>query len=289
MKILVTGAAGFVGSWLAPELQKSHDVVLVDREDGDLAVPDRIDQLIDYHQPDTVVHLAAKYGRLLGEVDPAYTVEQNATVTTRVARACGRAGVKLVYVSSSEIYGDHGDHLITEDDTYLQLPHNVYGLSKRWGEEVCRLYAPSLVIARLNMPYGPGQESGFGRCALINMVENARNGVPLVVHRGAKRSWCFVEDSMRGLCLVIEQGGGVFNVGRDDDERSMVAVAGLACDLAGADHGLIEVVDPPSMQTVVKRISMARLRGLGWQPSVSLEDGMAATFAGVEAYGRLSV
>ena len=94
---------------------------------------------------------------------------------------------------------------------------------------------------------------------------------------------------MRGLCMVIGQESGVFNVGRDDDENTMVAVAGLACDLAGADHHLVRVVDPPAMQTVVKRISMARLRSLGWQPQVSLQDGMALTFAGLEAHGRLSV
>ena len=279
MKVLVTGANGFIGSWLKPELRSAHDVVGVDRDDGDLTRPAVFECLLDAHRPHTVVHLAAKYGRLKGEVDPALTVTQNAVATTRVARACGKRGIRLVYVSSSEAYGDQGDRTVTEQDTYRALPHNIYGLSKRWGEEAARLYAPDgLLILRLNMPYGPRQEGGWGACALINIMAQALRREPIIVHRGAERSWCWVGDTARAIHTVIDHADeGVFNIARDDEPLPILTVAQKACELAGAPFDLIQEVAPPSRQTVVKRLSAERLRALGWRPKVDLDEGMRRT------------
>lgn len=279
MKVLVTGADGFIGSWLKPELQKTYEVVGVDRAGGDVTKPQTIWRLLNEHQPDTVVHLAAKYGRLKGEVDPGLTVTQNAVASTRVAKACGEAGVRLVYVSSSEAYGDQGTHVCTEADTYAALPHNIYGLSKRWGEEAAALYAPDgLQVLRLNMPYGPRQEGGWGACALINVMYQALHRQPILIHRGAERSWCWVGDTVRAIRTVMESGQpGVFNVARDDDARLMLTVAQYACRLTDAPFDLIQEVDPPARQTVVKRLAAQKIRDLGWKPEVELGDGMAAT------------
>lgn len=262
-----------------PELLSNHEVVPVDRKDGNLEEREVIDGLIEDTYPDVVIHLAAKYGRVLGEVDPTYTVEQNALVTTNVAKACQNSGTRLLYVSSSEAYGDRGYDPITEDSLYRRLPHNIYGLSKRWGEEVCRLYVPDVQICRLNMPYGPGQAHGHGRCALMNMLWQAHERKPIPVHRGAERSWCWVGDEVRAIRMVMEHGqAGVWNVGRDDARVTMLQVATIACALADAPDLLITRVDPPKNQTLVKRLDMSRLRALGWAPTLNLLEGMTKTY-----------
>lgn len=300
MKILVTGAAGFIGTHLCNELMgHDYDVVGVDKSDGDLLDPFTIDKLLDLHHPDVVVHLAAKVGRAFGEDDLAVTVNDNAVMTSLVARACGDRKIQLVYASTSEVYGDMGTKIAREGGPW-ELPHNLYGLSKRWGEEAASLYAPEgLVRLRLSMPYGPGLPAGRGRAALVNFLWNALNGQPLTVHRGSERSWCWVGDTARAIRMIIEaehsrfQAGhflfglnneqGVWNVGRDDNATSMRVVAEMACAMTGAPMSLIEEVDPPGMQTVVKRLATDKIRRLGWSPTVELGEGMKRTLTWIEA------
>lgn len=282
MKILITGAAGFIGQHLAPELERvGHEVVGIDRTEGNLLEAGVFREILEKHTPDTVVHLAAKVGRLFGEDDPAVTVLDNAGMTALIAKECGDRGIRLAYASTSEVYGDGAERTWEEDELGAILPHNLYGLSKRWGEEACRLYAPErLLIFRLSMPYGPGLPAGRGRAALVNFLDQAANRQPIPVHRGAERSWCWVGDTVRALRMILETGSpGAWNVGRDDNSLPMVDVARMACDVVGAPHSLIEEVDPPERQTVVKRLSTQKIRRLGWVPHVDLREGMGLTWA----------
>ncbi len=273
----MTGAHGFIGRHLSTELEPHHEVICIDRHDGDLRVLGAADYLIGTYRPDVVVHLAAKVGRQFGEDDLGETIADNASMTALVAQACGRHDARLVYASTSEVYGDQGDGLCEEiaSDNRGRV-HNLYGLSKRWGEEAAHLYAPDgLTILRLSMPFGPGLPWGRGRAAIVNMLWQALTRQPIPVHRGAERSWCYVADTVRGIRYTIERAeSGVFNVGRDDAPVTMLSVAQRACLMTGASGDLIELVDAPNNQTVVKRLSTARLRSLGWKPEVELDEGM---------------
>jgi nucleoside-diphosphate-sugar epimerase len=305
VKIAITGAAGFIGQALCAELDSAgHDVIGTDQFGSERAsewVGEYIDLLdeqteiggwLDRHSPDVVVHLAAHVGRIFGEDDRSHTVRMNAEATALLAAACGERGIRMVYASSSEVYGDQGRSPIDEDYTEWRTPYNLYGLSKGWGEQACQLYAPDgLVIVRLSMPYGPGVPPGRGRRAMDTMLWQAIHRQPITVHRGAERSWCWVGDTVRGIRLAMESGSepgrySAYNVGRDDDPRSMLEIAQMACKLAGASDNLIQEIDPPADQIAVKRLSMDKLRGLGWAPTVDLEDGMKAVFDWVSGFDK---
>ena len=212
------------------------------------------------------------------------TITDNVGITALVAQACGLHEIRLAYASTSEVYGDNGEIVCDEYDGPFVLPHNVYGISKFFGEELCQHYAPKgLTIFRFSMPYGPGLPAGRGRAAIINVLHQALHGKRIPIHRGAERSWCYVTDTVRAARMVLEDtDGGNFNIGRDDAAVSMQFVAALACDLTGADDKLIQLIDPPKMQTVVKRLATQRIRDLGWEPEVDLEEGMSRTLEWVK-------
>ena len=288
MKILITGAAGFIGTYLSKELRVAgYDVTGVDLKDGDLTRPGVADWLVKNHRPDILVHLAAKIGRLFGEEDPQATINANVVATIHIARACTEYGVRLVYGSTSEAFGDNGNRSVDEKEHGV-LPHNLYGLSKRWGEEAARLYAgKDLQIIRFSMPYGPGLPAGRGRAAIITFLWQAHRRKTMNVHRGGRRCLCWIGDLTMGTRMIIENGGsGVWTVGRDDNEVTIIDVARMACSMAGASSKLIQEVNPPQNQTLIKRLNVERLRGLGWSPRVELIDGMARTFEMVKQYGE---
>ena len=276
MRILCTGHRGFVGQHLTRELgDHGHQVFGHDRAEGNLTDPNVFAATVNHVKPDHVIHLAAQVGRLYGEEDLAHTITTNAIMTTIVARECGQRGIPVLYSSTSEIYGDQAQAVCREDGP-LTLPHNLYGLAKRWGEESLRLYAPDgLRIVRLSMPYGPGAPPGRGRRALDTFLWQAHHRMPITVHRDAERSWCWIGDTVRGIRLVLERGTEqIYNIGRDDRPLSMIDLAVRACLLTGAPGSLIRVVDPPAQQTIVKRLETRRLRDLGWRPEMELEEGL---------------
>lgn len=289
MKFLITGGEGFLGTHIRGELVRNgHTVATLDTANSrheDLRFSPLVTARFGEHaDTDVCIHLAAKVGRLFGEDEPMETITDNIGMTALVARECGRRNIRMVYASTSEVYGDNGDLECDEDFGPFTRPHNLYGISKLQGETVCRHYAPNmLTVLRFSMPYGPGLPAGRGRAAIVNMLHQALHGQPIPVHKGAERSWCYVGDTARAVRMIIEQtGGGAFNVGRDDQRAAMVEVAKYACDLAGAPRDLIELVDAPPNQTVVKRLSTRKLRELGWEPEVQLEDGMRMTLEWVK-------
>lgn len=298
MRILVTGAKGFVGTHLTRELEDAGHYVIgsdLTRDEVDnvlsanLAYPGSAELLVNRYGPDYVVHLAARYGRLLCRDQPHRAVTDNAAATTELAAACAERGIPVLYASSSEVYGDHGKDTITEQSA-LRTPTTIYGLSKRWGEEALKLYLPpeKLCIVRLNMLMGEGQRAGYGCCAVATFIKQALAGESFTVHRNTSRSYLHVSDAVRALRLLIEQGhSGIFNCSNDREYMSTEDLAELVAEEVVDRTGqpvAMDVIDPPSIQIPHKQFSSAKLRNAtGWEPEVSLSEAIRRT---VEAQMR---
>lgn len=275
MRILVTGAEGFVGAHLVRELDAGgHLVFRTDKGDAALDEEGAAEGLVRQREPDYVVHLAARYGRLLCRDEPHLAVQDNAAATTELADACAERGIPVLYASSSEVYGDHGEDRIHEESE-LRMPTTIYGLSKRWGEEALNLYMPpeKLCIVRMNMLYGPEQLGGYGRCALATWIQDAVEGRPLIVHRGTSRSWLYIADATRALRMLIEGAyTGVWNLGNQHEVEPVEETAQRVSQMR-------QLIDPPAGQIRHKNYDSSKIEGaLGWKPQVLLEEGIAQTF-----------
>jgi nucleoside-diphosphate-sugar epimerase len=274
MRVLVTGASGFIGRALVEELrhgERAYEVLPVERADGDLAGEGVADRAIAEARPDVVLHAAARIGVVRCDEEPELALRSNVLATIQVARATAEHGARLAYVSTTDVYGP----AVAADEETRPAPQSLYTVTKLWGEQVARLYAPdALLILRLASPYGPGVEPGQGKGALPNMLDQARRGERIPVFHGEARTWCWIGDVVRGIRLVLESGEeDVFDIGSDTDPVSMIDAARLACALTGAPEELIDEIEPPPGR-VSPQISVDRLRALGWQPEVGLEDGL---------------
>jgi nucleoside-diphosphate-sugar epimerase len=274
MKVLVTGASGFVGRALVEELRHAdgaYEVHPLGRQDGDLSQEGIAENAVAELRPDVVVHGAARIGVLRCEDQPELAVRSNVLATAHVARAAGASRARLVYLSTSDVYGSAA----AADEETPPAPESLYALTKLWGEQAAALYAPEgLAVLRLANPYGPGVDAGQAKGAVPTMLRQADAREPIPVFRGEARTFCWIGDVVRAVRLVLEAGAeGTLNLGSDGEPVALVDVARVACELTGAPHELIEEVEPPPGR-VMTRIATERIRALGWRPTVALDDGM---------------
>jgi nucleoside-diphosphate-sugar epimerase len=164
MRIIVTGSKGAIGQYLVPylRLQQNHVIgcdIVPDYNDGyvlsDVTKPQELERIFQELNPDVVIHLAALYGRLANERYANIAVDTNVTGTNNMIQLCKRYKSKLIFFSTSEVYGNQTG-LLNEIDTPLQ-PNNRYGIVKKMCEDLIRYevveHNLDAVILRLNMVY----------------------------------------------------------------------------------------------------------------------------------------
>jgi len=302
--ILVTGAAGFIGSnfvrwWL--ERHPDDHVVALDKLTyaGDprnldglgvrLAVCDICDldptaRLLAEEQIDTVVNFAAESHNSLAVVDPGRFFRTNVLGTQALLEASRRHEVsRFHHVSTCEVYGDlpldSGD-AFTEESPYR--PRTPYNASKAAADHAVRAYFETfglpVTITNCSNNYGPQQ---FPEKVIPLFVTNALDDreLPLYASTQNRREWLHVDDHCRAIELVLEQGrvGETYNVG-SGVERSIEEIANLALGLTGKPESLKTIVpDRPGHDRRYLLDSTKLRRELDWEPEVSFEDGLRAT------------
>jgi nucleoside-diphosphate-sugar epimerase len=292
MRYVVTGAAGFIGSHLAATLQEAgHDVVgvdcftdyydLADKEENasglDVRRVDLAEEPLDLAGVDGVFHLAGQPGvRSFGDVFPVY-VRRNVLATQRVFEACARAGVRVVFTSSSSIYGEAEAYPTPEDAE--PRPISPYGITKLSCEHLARAYGSAFgldaVVLRYFTVYGPRQRPDmfFRRvCELL-----LSGGTFEIFGTGEQsRSFTYVGDAVAATVEAMERAerGTTFNVG-GGEEASMLESIALLERLSGRPLDVLHVGDAKGdvsrTAADVSRIEAAR----GWRPETSLEDGLS--------------
>ena len=302
--ILVTGAAGFIGSnfvrwWL--ERHPDDHVVALDKLTyaGDprnldelgvrLAVCDICDldpteRLLAEESIDTVVNFAAESHNSLAVLDPGRFFRTNVLGTQTLLEASRRHGVsRFHHVSTCEVYGDlplDSEEAFTEESPYR--PRTPYNASKAAADHAVRAYSETfglpVTITNCSNNYGPRQ---FPEKVIPLFVTHAFDDLelPLYASTQNRREWLHVDDHCRAIELVLEQGreGETYNVG-SGLERSIEEIADLVLELTGKPQSLKTIVpDRPGHDRRYLLDSAKLRRELGWQPEISFEDGLRAT------------
>ncbi len=296
MRVLVTGGAGFIGSHFAKRLAaQGEDVVVLDKltysgnrsnldgaevefVEGDICDADAVAEA--GAGADAVVNFAAETHvdrSILGAAEFIETDVHGTYVLLTWARA---AGVRLVQVSTDEVYGDVPEGVQSTEEDPLR-PSSPYSASKAGGDlqvlAAIRTFGVDACITRGANTYGPNQ---YPEKLIPLFVTNALDGLPLPVYGDGRqhREWLHVEDHCAGVELVLRSGesGHVYNVG--GEEHDNLDVTRRILELTGAGEDLIRHVDDRPGHDRRYSLDDSKLRALGWTPAHSLgESGLAET------------
>jgi UDP-glucuronate 4-epimerase len=294
MRYLVTGAAGFIGSHLAEALAAAgHAVVGLDcftdyydpalKEENarglDVRRLDLAADELDLAGFDGVFHLAGQPGvRSFGGVFPLY-LRRNVLATQRLFEAAAAAGVRVVFSSSSSVYGA-AERYPTPEDTACR-PLSPYGITKLACEHLADAYAREFgldcVVLRYFNAFGPRQRPDM---AFARIVRALAEGTPFTLFGDGEQSrgWTYVADVVDATVLAMERGSGTYNVG-GAVEASMNETIALLERISGRTLEVVRVEAVPGDQRRTSADTSRIRADLGWSPRVGLEDGLRSQWA----------
>lgn len=301
-KILVTGGLGTIGTALTDELiNRGHEVVVLDIRHSNLPNFVRCDirnhrQLENVFDDDIeyVYHLAAEFGRWNGEDYYENLWETNVIGTKNILRLQEERGFKMVFASSSEVYGDF-DGVMSEEimDTVPIKQLNDYAMTK-WVSEMqimnsARMFGTSSVRVRLFNTYGPGEYYSPYRSVNCVFCYRLLHRLPIVVYKGHKRTSTFIEDAIFALANITNcfEPGNVYNIG-GGEYHDIETLAEYALFHTGAKRNLVTYREEEPFTTRVKQVdNHYAVRDLGFEATVSLDDGVKYTCNWMrEVYGK---
>ena len=307
MKVLITGGAGFIGSHLAERLlELEHEVFIIDNLwTGKLANLEKIQDNDRMHlvvdtilnesvmnelvfKVDHIYHLAAAVGVRKIMDHPVETLDINVKGTETVLRLANRFKKKVLIASTSEVYGRHVDHTLSEDDNRVmgsvKKRRWAYACSKTLDEFLALAYFDEkklpVVVTRLFNTVGPRQTGQYGM-VLPNFVQSALLGKPITVYGDGtqSRSFTHVKDVIQALIKLMaepEAEGDVFNVG-NDHEITINELAQKVKEMTGSkseiEHIPYEKAYGPGFEDLERRCpNIEKIESLiGFKPTYDLE------------------
>jgi UDP-glucose 4-epimerase len=313
MRILITGGAGFIGSYLCEKYTKEeHTVLCLDNFlsgnllnvrhlldyrnfkliKGDVRDFDLLERII--RDVDIVFHLAAQIHVDRSYVEPRLTYEINVMGTQNVLEVARIFDVKkVIHTSSSEVYGS-AQYVPIDEKHPLDAPHP-YGASKIAADRMCNAYIQTygmdISIPRFFNIFGPRQRDiGYGGVISI-FTRRVLNNIPPIIYGDGRqtRDYTYIEDAIRAFDLVLNHESRLepINIG-SGKEVSIIGLANMIIDLCGKKGKIKPVNVEPRIGEVKQLIANAKKAKeiLGWEPKYDLKEGLKAFIQWYKNYGQ---
>lgn len=300
-RIVVTGAAGMLGSQIVDMLLSRGDTVIgidnfltgamanlsaaLAHPNFELISADISDGIEVAGQLDAVLHLASPASPLHFRTMPLEILRVGSTGTLNALDLADRTGATFLFASSSEVYGEPEVH--PQSESYLGNVNplgerSCYDESKRFGEAATDTYRRDrdldIRIARIFNTYGPRNRADDGR-VVPNFITQALANKPLTVFGDGSqtRSYCYVDDQAEGLLLLLKSDvTAPVNIG-NPTEHTVLHLAELVTEMTGSTAGIVSLPLPQN-DPVRRRPDITRARELlGWSPTVDLPEGLERT------------
>lgn len=277
MKILLTGASGFIGSHYYNHVKEDHKVTPVDLRSGtDLC------EYHDFEDQDVVVHMAATNGTKLFYETPTEVSFNNTLPTFNLIKRFRGSNTKFVFTSTCEIFNDTiGDgHYPIPTDEHVPVmfkdvtnPRWSYSLPKALGENLVANSGLDYLIIRYFNIYGPGQKDHF----ITEFVQRCQNG-EYYIKGNDTRSFCYVDDAIQMTDSLIQNNStGIVHVGRSQ-EYAISDVSKLIMKIMGIDQNKLEVFPGPAGSAKRRCPDTSLVESLtGFNNYTSLESGLTKT------------
>ncbi len=299
---LVTGGAGFIGSWLSESLLEKYKVICLDdlssgkeknieklkeKENFKFVKHNVIEPLNLTEKVDFIFHLASRASPLDYQSFPIHTLLTNSQGTYNLLELSKKSGAKFLFASTSEVYGDPLEHPQQENYWGNVNPIGVrscYDESKRFGEALTmsflRKRRVDARIVRIFNTYGPRMKANDGR-VVSNFITQCLGNNPLTIYGDGtqSRSFCYLSDMVAGLekAMFSENSRGeVINLG-NPDEFTVLELAELVKKLTQS-NAEIAFQELPKDDPKKRKPDISKAKEiLTWQPGISLEEGLKKT------------
>jgi UDP-glucuronate decarboxylase len=303
MKVLLTGAAGFLGSHLSMKLiEQKHEVIAID--DLSTGSIKNIEQLINHPKylfiehdvripyqakVDAILNFACPASPVNYQKDPVRTIETNFLGMINMLHLANETGARIIQASTSEIYGDPTQSPQKESYWGNVNPIGIrscYDEGKRAAETLCfdyrRQYNLDTRVIRIFNTYGPNMAIGDGR-VVSNFIVQALRNEPINIYGDGKqtRSFCYVSDLVEGIYKLLQLAKSPetpINLG-NPNEFTILELAKVVIDITKSKS---EIVNNPLPQDDPKQrrpdISLAKST-LNWKPTIELREGIEKTAA----------
>jgi dTDP-glucose 4,6-dehydratase len=299
VKVLITGAAGFIGSNLAKaHLEQGDEVNGLDNlSTGQMRNIDHLEGLNFINasvsesisslprRVDVVYHFASPASPEKYMAQALNTMEVNTTGTLKLLEYVSSNGARLIFASTSEIYGDPLES--PQQENYWGNvnpigPRSVYDEAKRFGETLVAHFQREKLanagIIRIFNTYGPNMDPYDGR-VVSNLIRQALQGKPLTMYGSGEqtRSFCYIDDLVRGIMAMAQSNQpGPINLG-NPEERTLLNLAEIVLEITNSTSTL-EFRDLPEDDPKQRCPDITKAKTLlDWQPTVDIRAGIRST------------